>query len=62
MIKRLARCVREFKWPALISPIAMMGEVYMETRIPMVLAWIVDRGVETWAPWCATEPCWCFTP
>ena len=46
MIKRLARCIREFKWPALISPAAMMGEVYMETRIPMVLAWIVDRGVE----------------
>ena len=46
MIKRLARCVREYKWSALLSPLCMIGEVYMETRIPGVLSNIVDYGVE----------------
>ena len=46
MIKVLARCVREFKWPAILAPVCMIGEVYMETRIPLVLAQVVDLGVE----------------
>ena len=46
MIKRLARCIREYKWSALLSPICMVGEVAMEVRIPLVLAKIVDLGVE----------------
>ncbi len=46
MIKRLARCIREFKWATLLSPISMIGEVYMETKIPGVLSQIVDYGVE----------------
>ena len=47
MIKRLLKSVREFKWAAIMSPLCMVGEVYMETRIPGVLAQIVDLGVET---------------
>lgn len=46
MIKRLARCIREFKWAALLSPLCMVGEVYMEVQIPLVLEKIVDLGVE----------------
>ena len=46
MIKRLARCIREFKWAAVASPLCMIGEVYMETKIPDVLSNIVDLGVE----------------
>ena len=46
MIKRLARCIREFKWAAILSPLCMVGEVYMEVKIPLVLAKIVDLGVE----------------
>ena len=46
MIKHLARCVREYKWPAILSPLCMVGEVYMETRIPLVLSNIVDLGVQ----------------
>ena len=46
MIKRLARCIREYKWSALLSPLCMVGEVAMEVRIPLVLAKIVDLGVE----------------
>ena len=46
MIKRLARCIREFKWATILSPLCMVGEVYMEVKIPLVLARIVDLGVE----------------
>ena len=45
MLKHLARCVREYKWAAILSPLCMIGEVYMETRIPLVLSNVVDRGV-----------------
>lgn len=46
MIKRLARCVREFKWPAVLSPICMIGEVAMEVTIPLVMADLYDYGIE----------------
>lgn len=45
MIRKLARSIREYKWTALLSPICMIGEVYMEVQIPLVLAKIVDLGV-----------------
>jgi len=45
MIKTLAKSVREYKWAALLSPICMIGEVYMETKIPRILSQIVDQGV-----------------
>jgi len=46
MISRLARCIREYKWATLLSPLCMVGECYMEVQIPLVLAKIVDLGVE----------------
>lgn len=46
MIRNLIPSLREYKWPALISPLCMIGEVYMEVQIPLVLAQIVDLGVE----------------
>ena len=45
MIKTLAKSIREYKWAAMLSPLCMVGEVYMETKIPLVLSQIVDRGV-----------------
>ena len=45
MIKPLARCIREYKWPTILAPVCMIGEVYMETKIPLVLAKVVDQGV-----------------
>ena len=45
MIKTLAKSIREYKWAAMLSPLCMVGEVYMETRIPRVLSQIVDQGV-----------------
>ena len=45
MIKTLAKSIREYKWAALLSPLCMVGEVFMETKIPRVLSQIVDLGV-----------------
>ncbi len=45
MIKRVAGCIREYKWPALMSPICMIGEVAMEVLIPLVMASLYDYGV-----------------
>lgn len=46
MIKRLSRCIREYAPAALLSPLCMIGEVYMEVQIPAVMADLVDYGVE----------------
>ena len=46
MIRRLTRCVREFKWPAILSPVCMIGEVAMEVTIPLVMAKLYDFGIE----------------
>ena len=45
MIKRLARCIREYKWAAMLSPLTMVGEVTMEVLIPLVMADLYDYGV-----------------
>ncbi|MBQ7415914.1 MAG: ABC transporter ATP-binding protein [Oscillospiraceae bacterium] len=46
MIKRLARCIREYKWAAILSPVCMAGEVIMELLIPLVMAQLYDYGIE----------------
>ena len=45
MIKTLSRSIRENIWAALLSPLCMVGEVYMEVRIPTIIAAIVDNGI-----------------
>ena len=45
MIRRLARCIREYKWAAILSPLCMVGEVTMEVLIPLVMANLYDYGV-----------------
>ena len=45
MIRRLARCIREYKWAAILSPVSMIGEVAMEVLIPLVMADLYDYGV-----------------
>ena len=45
MIKRVARCIREYRWAALLSPLCMVGEVTMEVLIPLVMADLYDYGV-----------------
>ena len=45
MIKRFAKCLREYKWTALVSPVCMIGEVAMEVTIPLVMADLYDYGI-----------------
>ena len=45
MIKRLARCIREYKWASILSPLCMVGEVAMEVMIPLVMAQLYDKGI-----------------
>ena len=45
MSKRLLGSVRENIWAALLSPLCMVGEVYMEVRIPRIIADLVDKGI-----------------
>ena len=46
MIRRLARCVREYKWAAMLSPLCMVGEVAMEVLIPLIMTQLYRHGVE----------------
>ncbi len=46
MIKRLARSIREYKWSAMLSPLCMVGEVTMEILIPLVIADLIDKGID----------------
>lgn len=45
MLKTLSRSIREYKLPALLSPICMIGEVAMEVLIPPIMAVLLDEGV-----------------
>ena len=45
MIKRLARCIREYRWAAILSPLCMIGEVAMEVMIPLIMAKLYDYGI-----------------
>ena len=42
MLKKLSRCVREYKKPALLTPLFMIGEVTCECVIPTVTAWLIN--------------------
>ena len=46
MIGRLARSLRQYTFAAIMSPLCMIGEVYMEVRIPGIITRIVDDGIK----------------
>lgn len=46
MIKRLLKSVREFKKDALLTPFFVVLEVVMEVIIPMVMALLIDKGID----------------
>ncbi len=45
MLLKLARSIRENIWAAILSPLCMIGEVYMEVRIPRIISTLVDYGI-----------------
>ena len=46
MIKTLAAQIKEYKAASILTPLCMIGEVIMETLIPLMMASIIDYGVE----------------
>ncbi|MDR1440348.1 MAG: ABC transporter ATP-binding protein/permease [Clostridiales bacterium] len=47
MIKRLAKCIRQYKWMTALAPAFMVGEVVMEVLIPRFMADLIDKGANT---------------
>lgn len=45
MIKELAKSVREFKKPAIMTPLIVTLEVVMEVIIPLLMAELIDKGI-----------------
>lgn len=45
MIKHLVKSIREYKKPAILTPIFMILEVAMEITIPFLVAKLIDEGV-----------------
>ena len=46
MLKTLASHIKEYKKVSIITPLLMIGEVLMETIIPLLMASIVDDGIK----------------
>ena len=46
MIKKLISYATEFKKDTILSPVYVALEVVMETIIPLLMAMIIDNGVE----------------
>lgn len=45
MLKQLAKCIREYKLTSILAPISITMEVVMETIIPLVMAKLIDNGI-----------------
>ncbi|MBR2663516.1 MAG: ABC transporter ATP-binding protein [Clostridia bacterium] len=45
MIKQLTASIRQYKKQAIATPLFMVGEVAMETVIPLVMSYLIDRGI-----------------
>lgn len=45
MIKRLSKCIREYKLPSILTPLFVAMEVVMEVLIPMLMGKLIDNGI-----------------
>ncbi len=45
MIKRLSKCIREYKKQTILTPIFVLGEVMLEVLIPLLMASLIDNGI-----------------
>ncbi len=46
MIKELSKCIGEYKKNSILAPLFIMGEVIMEVIIPVLMAFMIDNGIE----------------
>ena len=42
MIKTLAKSIREYKKPSILSPVFVSCEVVLECLMPLVIVWFID--------------------
>ena len=45
MIKELLKCVGKYKLPSILAPLFITGEVVLEVLIPLLMATIIDEGI-----------------
>ena len=45
MIKRLAKCIGEYKSAAIITPVSMMFESFTQVLTPTIVALLIDEGI-----------------
>lgn len=46
MIKRLSKCIREYKLPSVLAPIFIALEVILEVFIPKIMGKLIDNGID----------------
>ncbi len=46
MIKTLIKSIREYKTHSILTPIFVMGEVFFEVVIPLIMADLIDKGID----------------
>ena len=46
MIKRLSKCIREYKLPSILAPIFIAIEVILEVFIPKIMGKLIDNGID----------------
>ncbi|MBU9739078.1 ABC transporter ATP-binding protein [Diplocloster agilis] len=47
MIRELMKSIREYKRDSILAPVYVSLEVIMEVIIPMMMAWLIDNGIDT---------------
>ena len=45
MLKKLAKCVGEYKWHAIKTPIYVACECVFDVIIPFLMAFLIDEGI-----------------
>ena len=45
MLKRLAKCIREYKKQTIATPILVTLEVIMEVLMPLIMAQLINKGI-----------------
>lgn len=45
MIKKLSKCIREYKLPSILAPIFIAIEVILEVFIPLIMGKLIDNGI-----------------
>ena len=46
MLRKLAKSIREYKLASILAPIFIAGEVTMEVIIPLIVAKLINEGIE----------------